>query len=72
MTEIGLEELRENFDYFDSDGDGRLDASEFAGLMEALGVAEPGQDLLVGFKAIDTDGNGVIEFNEFAAWFNSN
>ena len=69
MTHISSEELRENFDYFDKDGDGKLSREEFAGLMEALGVAETGQDASRGFSAIDTDGSGLIEFDEFARWF---
>ena len=71
MREISQEELRENFDHFDSNGDGRIDAEEFAELMSALGGDEPGMDSAIGFKAIDTDGSGLIEFDEFARWFES-
>ena len=63
------EELRENFEHFDRNNDGKLDASEFAGLMEALGALEPGEDASIGFGAIDTDCSGLVEFDEFARWF---
>ncbi len=71
MREISVEELRENFEHFDYNGDGRIDAEEFSALMSALGADEPGMDFSLGFRAIDTDGSGLIEFDEFASWFQS-
>lgn len=71
MTDISIEELRENFEYFDENGDGKLDLVEFTALMEALGAAETGEDQSFGFRAIDTDGSGDVEFDEFARWFNA-
>jgi Ca2+-binding EF-hand superfamily protein len=69
MREISAEELRENFDHFDANGDGRIDVGEFTRLMAALGGEEPGMDAAIGFSAIDTDGSGLIEFDEFSSWF---
>ena len=69
MREISIEELRENFDHFDANGDGKIDAKEFAALMSALGGDEPGSDAAIGFRAIDSDGSGLIEFDEFSRWF---
>jgi len=63
------EELRENFEHFDRNSDGKLDVDEFAALMEALGALEPGESAAIGFGAIDTDGSGLVEFDEFARWF---
>ncbi len=71
MSDLSTEELQENFEYFDGDGDGRLDLSEFSNLMEALGALEPGEKAVIGFREIDTDGNGTVEFDEFARWFNA-
>lgn len=71
MREISTEELRENFEHFDANGDGRIDMSEFCQLMAALGGDEPEADASIGFKAIDTDDSGVIEFDEFSSWFES-
>ncbi len=63
------EELRENFDHFDRNRDGRLDLAEFSELMEALGALEPGESASMGFQAIDTDSSGLVEFDEFVRWF---
>ncbi len=69
MSDISTEELRENFNYFDGDGDGCLDRGEFGRLMQALGAVDPGEDASRGFSSIDTDGSGRVEFDEFARWF---
>lgn len=63
------EELRENFDYFDADGDGKLDLGEFSSLMKALDALDPGESAALGFRAIDTDRSGQVEFDEFVRWF---
>ena len=67
--ELSDRELRENYDHFDRDGDGKLERNEFGELMTALDAVEPGGDPAFGFGEIDTDDSGVIEFDEFAAWF---
>ena len=69
MSDISTEELRQNFDHFDTNNDGKIELAEFAKLLEALDAAEPGEDLTMGFSAIDTDSSGVVEFDEFETWF---
>jgi len=69
MHEISEEELRENFDHFDSDGDGRLQMAEFVRLLEALDALDSEEDARLGFREIDTDGSGHVEFEEFTRWF---
>ncbi len=71
MSDISTEELQENFDYFDSNNDGKLDLDEFASLMEALGALEPGEDAVLGFREIDSDRSGTVEFDEFSRWFSA-
>lgn len=71
MTELSLDELKENFAHFDTNADGRIDLDEFKRLMLALGAEGPEQDLQIGFTAIDTDGSGSVDFDEFANWFAS-
>jgi|TARA_R100000005_G_scaffold79178_4_gene46366 Ca2+-binding EF-hand superfamily protein len=69
MSDVSEQELRENFDHFDRNGDGKIELKEFAALLEGLDALEPGEDPQVGFRAIDSDGSGVVEFDEFVAWF---
>ncbi len=71
MSDLSSEELRENFDHFDSNHDGRIDHGEFIALMKALDAFESEQDADVGFNAVDVDGSGLVEFDEFARWFAS-
>ena len=71
MTDISEEELRENFEHFDTDGDGKLNREEFGRLMEALGAVEPGEDAGRGFSSIDTDGSAGVDFDEFVRWFSA-
>ncbi len=72
MSDIDDEELKENFEHFDKNGDGKLSRDEFGELMAALGAAEPGEDASRGFSSIDVNGSGGIDFEEFAEWFRNN
>lgn len=65
----GMEELMQIFEHFDGDRNGRIDRSEFKGLMHALGVRAPDAELDGNFDVIDSNGNGTIEFNEFGLWW---
>lgn len=51
MSAISAQELRENFDHFDSNGDGRIALHEFEGLMDALGVACSAEEARPGFAS---------------------
>jgi calmodulin len=64
-----LEELRENFEYFDGDGNGRIDRFEFKRLMGVLGAYGSEEELDVGFDVVDSDDDGAIDFHEFASWW---
>jgi calcium-binding protein CML len=64
-----LAELRETFDYTDTDKDGRIDFDEFAALLEQLDGDMSLAECQLGFDAIDVDGNGWISFEEFADWW---
>lgn len=70
MAKVSVEELRENFDHFDTDGDGSIELSEFKNLLIALEAIEPGESATIGFKEIDLDNSGTIDFTEFSNWFN--
>lgn len=62
-------ELRAAFDRFDTDGDGTIDADEFARLLDAIGVKMTDNEVYVGFHAIDINASGRIDFGEFRQWW---
>ncbi|HVU05861.1 MAG TPA: EF-hand domain-containing protein [Polyangiaceae bacterium] len=63
------DDLRAQFDKFDTDGNGSIDEDEFAALVKSLGVSMTAEKVAVAFMAIDVDGNRNIEFGEFRAWW---
>lgn len=71
MDSENFEELKENFDHFDRDGNGRIDFGEFRELMDALTADLTEQQARVGFDSVDKDGSGRINFVEFCDWWSS-
>ena len=69
LTPAKREELQESFDYNDPNGDGRIDYTEFVGLLEALNADIPDEQSRLGFGEIDSDRDGAIGFEEFVAWW---
>lgn len=67
--EVSEEEIRETYDHFDTDGDGKIDRSEFGRLLDALDAEMSEEEKDAGFDWIDTNNNQAIEFNEFANWW---
>ena len=63
------EELRETFDYFDADHNGRIDRDEFRQLLDALGAGVDQGEADTGFDIIDLDNNGTISLREFTEWW---
>jgi Ca2+-binding EF-hand superfamily protein len=63
--------LREDYEHFDSDSDGRLEYGEFARFLAVLrsGVSE--QEQRLGFHEIDEDRDGTIDFDEFLEWWDA-
>jgi Ca2+-binding EF-hand superfamily protein len=64
-----LDELRETFDYNDRDGDGRIQADEFAAMLDELEADMTPKDIEIGFQDIDTNDDGLIDFSEFVDWW---
>lgn len=61
--------LRESFDAFDLNHDGRLTLGEFIRFMENLDENMTAEECQIGFDEIDTNRDGAIEFEEFLAWW---
>ena len=71
LTREQVAEIRETFNYNDSNGDGCIGFDEFTELLSDLqsGVSE--EEARIGFAEIDTNDDGAIEFDEFLAWLTS-
>lgn len=61
--------LREDFDFNDSNRDGRITLGEFTRFMSALEAGVTAEECRIGFEEIDTDGDGAISFEEFVSWW---
>lgn len=64
-----IEELREGFRYNDSDGDGKIDFSEFVSMLNDLEANVARDEARIGFDVIDIDNDHAIEFDEFIEWW---
>ena len=69
VTEEERRELKEAFDFNDSDSNGKIDFVEFVAMLEGLGAGLDAAQAQFGFEAVDTDGDGVIDFDEFVEWW---
>lgn len=69
LTEDELEELRESFEYNDTDADGKIELDEFIAMMNALDEQISAAEARTGFAEIDSNDDGLIDFDEFVAWW---
>ncbi|MDP3237891.1 MAG: EF-hand domain-containing protein [Myxococcales bacterium] len=63
------EEVFEIFKVYDRDGSGSIDRSEFARLLEALGMAPGEEELSIALDVVDANHSGKISWDEFQAWW---
>jgi len=63
--------LRDRFERVDADGNGRIDESEMARLLDELGAGFSDAQVHSAFTSIDVNGSGQIELEEFRAWWTS-
>jgi Ca2+-binding EF-hand superfamily protein len=71
LTSDELADAEEQFDECDSDGDQRIDFTEYSKLLDNLGAEVPPAQRRNRFNAIDTDRDGAIDRGEFMAWWGS-
>jgi len=63
-------DVKQTFEYFDSDKSGFIDRKEFASVLHYLvGGKLSEDDVELGFQEIDVDGNGTIDIAEFQSWY---
>jgi len=65
ISEDEIEEIREAFNLFDTDGNGTIDPKELKEAMQSLGFEAKNQMIYQMISDIDKDGNGDIDFEEF-------
>lgn len=65
LSEEEIEEIREAFNLFDTDGSGTIDPKELKAAMQSLGFEAKNQTIYQMIADIDKDGNGSIDFDEF-------
>ena len=63
------EEIREIFDHFDRNKNGKIETSELTDLLNALGSDMDEDEIKLGLSIVDSDGNGTIEWGEFLTWW---
>jgi calcium-binding protein CML len=61
----GEEELREAFDVFDVNGDGKISAEELLEVFLAMGDACTIEDCKRMIGGVDSDGDGLVSFRDF-------
>ena len=65
--EIELIDIRQQFEYFDSDGNGFITKKELQTELTKLGHKLNRKQIDEMFDSVDTDGSGTLDFNEFKA-----
>ena len=65
LTDDEIEELRQAFDLFDTDGSGTIDPKELRAAMLSLGFETKNQTIYQMIQDIDKDGDGDVNFDEF-------
>eukprot|EP00608_Synchroma_pusillum_P010380 CAMPEP_0198419292 /NCGR_PEP_ID=MMETSP1452-20131203/117_1 /TAXON_ID=1181717 /ORGANISM="Synchroma pusillum, Strain CCMP3072" /LENGTH=160 /DNA_ID=CAMNT_0044139417 /DNA_START=44 /DNA_END=526 /DNA_ORIENTATION=- len=65
LSEEEVEEIREAFNLFDTDGSGTIDPKELKAAMQSLGFEAKNQTIYQMISDIDKDGSGSIDFDEF-------
>ncbi len=65
LTEDEIEEIKEAFDLFDTDGSGSIDPKELKAAMTSLGFDAKNQTIFQMISDLDRNRSGRIEFEEF-------
>ncbi|MCU7554203.1 EF-hand domain-containing protein [Alteromonas sp. ASW11-19] len=69
LSEDKIAEIRSDFSFFDRDGNGQIDLTEFVELLTVLSPKTKASHVEEGFKLIDSNNDGYIDFEEFLDWW---
>jgi Ca2+-binding EF-hand superfamily protein/uncharacterized protein YkwD len=72
LSEDDIEEMKEAFDLFDSDGSGTVEPRELKNAMVSLGMEAKNATMFHVVTELDKDGSGAIDFEEFLKMMSSN
>ena len=64
-----LEEIRENFEYFDRNNKGYINFEEFSELLAVISPQSTTRQAAEGFSMIDTNSDGHVDLDEFVEWW---
>ncbi|VVB06252.1 unnamed protein product [Arabis nemorensis] len=64
-------DLKQVFQMFDKNGDGRITKEELNDSLENLGIFMPDKDLIQMIKKMDANGDGCVDINEFESLYGS-
>jgi hypothetical protein len=65
LSKEEIEEIKEAFNLFDTDGSGTIDPKELKSAMQSLGFEAKNATIYQMIGDIDKDGSGSIDFDEF-------
>jgi len=65
LSKDEIEELRQAFDLFDTDGNGTIDPKELRAAMQSLGFEAKNQTIYQIIQDIDKENTGEINFDQF-------
>ena len=65
LTEDEIEEIKEAFDLFDTDGTGHIDPKELKAAMQSLGFESKSQTIFQMIADLDKNANKQLDFEEF-------
>jgi len=68
LTQAYLDELKQVFDSFDTDGNGSLSRSEVTNVLRSLKMNPNTEDIESIFISVDQDVSNTIEFDELSQW----
>lgn len=69
LSEAKIEEIKSDFIFFDKDGNGQIDLTEFIELLTVISPKTKASHVEEGFKLIDSNNDGFIDFPEFLEWW---